>query len=92
VEITLLRHATLLVRLNGKTLLVDSMLDPPGPITMTAEDVARVCRHAPEAVVAVHVEAINHCLLGRVEPRSCLKREGLSEQTLIPADGERMCF
>jgi hypothetical protein len=60
---------------------------------MAAEDVARVCRHAPEAaVVAVHVEAINHCLLARDEPRSCLKREGLSEHTLIPADGERMSF
>ena len=37
------------------------------PIVMTAEDVAAVARHAPgRAVVAVHLEAINHCL----EPRS----------------------
>ena len=63
------------------------------PITMTAEDVARVCRHAPEAaVVAVHMDAINHCLLTRDELCSYLEREGLSEQTLIPADGERMSF
>lgn len=61
------------------------------PITMTAEDVARVCRHAPEAaVVAVHMEAINHCLLTRNELRSYLEHEDLAEQTLIPADGERM--
>ena len=63
------------------------------PITMTAEDVARVCRHAPgAAVVAVHMEAINHCLLARDELRSYLERVGLSEQTLIPLDDERMSF
>jgi L-ascorbate metabolism protein UlaG (beta-lactamase superfamily) len=63
------------------------------PITMTAEDVARVCRHAPgAAVVAVHMEAINHCLLARDELRSYLERVGLSEQALIPLDDERMSF
>lgn len=63
------------------------------PITMTAEDVARVCRRTPEAaVVAVHMEAINHCLLTRDDLRSRLEREGLTEQILIPADGERMRF
>lgn len=63
------------------------------PITMTAEDVVEVCRHAPEAtVVAVHLEAINHCLLTRGDLRSHLKREGLSGQVSIPADGERMAF
>src|SRR5205814_6384717 len=36
------------------------------PITMTAADVIRVCRAAPEAkVIAVHMEAMNHCLLTR---------------------------
>ena len=36
------------------------------PIVMTADDVVAVTRHAPGAhVVAVHLEAINHCL----EPR-----------------------
>jgi hypothetical protein len=60
---------------------------------MTAEDVARVCRHFPEAgVVAARMEAINHYLLARGELRSYLKREDLSEQTLIPADGERTSF
>jgi L-ascorbate metabolism protein UlaG (beta-lactamase superfamily) len=63
------------------------------PITMTAQDVARVCRHAPEtAVVAVHMEAINHCLLARDKLRSYLEGEDLSEQTLIPGDGERISF
>src|SRR5438045_2587910 len=38
------------------------------PITMTAGDIIRVCRAAPHAqVAAVHMEAINHCLLTRKE-------------------------
>jgi L-ascorbate metabolism protein UlaG (beta-lactamase superfamily) len=50
------------------------------PIVMTAEDVAAVARHAPEAhVVAVHLEAINHCL----EPRAALRDLPVS----VPADG-----
>ncbi len=58
------------------------------PITMTAGDVARVCRAAPgAAVIAVHMEAINHCLLTRMELAEHLDREGLSGRVSIPADG-----
>lgn len=58
------------------------------PITMTAEDVAEVCQAAPEArVIAVHMEAINHCLLTRAELAEALDEQGLSERVEIPADG-----
>jgi L-ascorbate metabolism protein UlaG (beta-lactamase superfamily) len=61
------------------------------PITMTAEDVARVCHALPDAlVVAVHMEAINHCLLTRDELREKLQREGLAQRVEIPADGETL--
>jgi L-ascorbate metabolism protein UlaG (beta-lactamase superfamily) len=50
------------------------------PIVMTAEDVATVARHVlPARVVAVHLEAINHCL----EPRAALHDLPVS----VPADG-----
>jgi len=50
------------------------------PIVMTAEDVAAVARYAPAAhVVAVHLEAINHCL----EPRAALADLPIN----VPADG-----
>ena len=63
------------------------------PITMTAGDVAEVVRHAGGAtVVAVHMEAINHCLLGREELRSSLVELGASEVVSIPEDGERIAF
>ncbi len=87
VEAALDEHEPRIVVVNAGA----ARFDVGDPITMTAEDVAWVRRHAPEAaVVAVHMEAINHCLLARDELRSCLGREGLSEQTLIPEDGERM--
>jgi L-ascorbate metabolism protein UlaG (beta-lactamase superfamily) len=61
------------------------------PITMTTEDVVRVCRAAPEAlVVAVHMEAINHCLLTRDELGEELRREGPAGRVHIPADGETL--
>lgn len=59
------------------------------PITMTAADVAAVCRELPNAqVIAVHMEAINHCLLSRADLRRELEAQGLSDRVLIPADGE----
>jgi L-ascorbate metabolism protein UlaG (beta-lactamase superfamily) len=61
------------------------------PITMTAEDVASVCRAVPDAlVVAVHMEAINHCLLIRSELAQELDSEGLAGRVEIPADGETL--
>lgn len=59
------------------------------PITMTAEDVARVCHALPEArVVAVHMEAINHCLLTRSGLEDELRKENLAGRVEIPTDGE----
>ena len=61
------------------------------PITMTAEDVAKVCQTAPEArVIAVHMEAINHCLLTRHELAEFLDEQGLAGRVEIPADGESL--
>jgi len=63
------------------------------PITMTSEDVIQVCRHAPfTRVVAVHMEAWNHCLLTRAELKGAAAAEGLAGQVHIPEDGEWMSF
>jgi hypothetical protein len=60
-----------------------------GPITMTADDVIATCQAAPEAqVVAVHMEAINHCLLTRADLAFQLEAARVSEQVSIPNDGE----
>ncbi|HET9222488.1 MAG TPA: MBL fold metallo-hydrolase [Roseiflexaceae bacterium] len=58
------------------------------PITMTADDVAQVCHALPTAqVIAVHMEAINHCLLTRAQLSVRLEEQGLASRVLIPGDG-----
>jgi len=64
-----------------------------GPITMTAADVVRVCRTAPHAtVVAVHMGALNHCPLGRVDLGLALDEADVLSQVWIPANGESLTF
>jgi L-ascorbate metabolism protein UlaG (beta-lactamase superfamily) len=59
------------------------------PITMTAECVITVCRSAPNAqVVAVHMEAINHCLLTRADLAFQLEAARVNQQVSIPNDGD----
>ena len=59
------------------------------PITMTKEGVDEVCRAVPEAkVIAVHMNAINDCLLSRADLRSYLIDQGLENHVKIPADGK----
>jgi L-ascorbate metabolism protein UlaG (beta-lactamase superfamily) len=60
-----------------------------GPITMDVDDVVNVCRAAPQAtVVAVHMEAINHCVLTRDALRAGLTQSAVRSTVLIPRDGE----
>jgi L-ascorbate metabolism protein UlaG (beta-lactamase superfamily) len=62
-----------------------------GTITMEAADVAAVAEAAPEArVVAVHLEAINHCLETRAELAAAVAAAGLGGRVAIPADGESL--
>ncbi|HLO02029.1 MAG TPA: MBL fold metallo-hydrolase, partial [Symbiobacteriaceae bacterium] len=63
------------------------------PITMDGLDIARVCATAPEAaVIATHMDTINHCLLTREGLRADLTKRGLVDRVLIPADGETLSF
>ncbi len=62
-----------------------------GPITMTAQDVVQVCEAAPGAkIIAVHMEAINHCVLTRDDLRSYLDGRGLGGRVEIPDDGTEL--
>ncbi|HEV2116521.1 MAG TPA: MBL fold metallo-hydrolase [Terriglobales bacterium] len=59
------------------------------PITMTAADVISVCRAALQAkVIAVHMEAINHCLLTRQQLAGEVQAAGTRQQVLLPNDGD----
>ena len=58
-------------------------------ITMDSDDVVSLCRYAPYArVVAVHMDAINHCLVKRTDLQSRLDSSGLNAQVIIPEDGD----
>lgn len=60
-----------------------------GLIIMGLGDVVEVCRAAPGAtVIAVHMEAVNHCLLTRADLREGLRRAGVRSTVHIPRDGE----
>ncbi|WP_145407316.1 MBL fold metallo-hydrolase [Paenibacillus xylanexedens] len=63
------------------------------PITMDEHDVVAVKQHAPSAhVIAVHMDAINHCVVSRADLTSHLASEQLDGQVLIPRDGESFEF
>jgi L-ascorbate metabolism protein UlaG (beta-lactamase superfamily) len=58
------------------------------PLVMTTDDVVAVARHAPGArVVAVHLEAINHCPQTRADLHQRLHDEKLTDQVTVPEDG-----
>jgi L-ascorbate metabolism protein UlaG (beta-lactamase superfamily) len=58
------------------------------PIVMTSHDVVAVARRAAGArVVAVHLDAINHCVQTRADLHQCLHDEGLTERVTVPEDG-----
>jgi L-ascorbate metabolism protein UlaG (beta-lactamase superfamily) len=54
-----------------------------GPIVMGIEDVREVAARVP-VVVAVHLEALNHCFLGRAALRDAVPG------VLVPEDGETL--
>lgn len=68
--------------------------DFPQSIIMGAQDVLRATQEAPDAaVVAVHMDAINHCILHRDDLRDYLKARGVEASRVhVPADGETLHF
>jgi L-ascorbate metabolism protein UlaG (beta-lactamase superfamily) len=69
----------------------DARINGVGSIIMGKDDVLAVCRAAPSAaIVATHMEAVNHAVLGRAELHDFLAAHGLEERVAIPADGETL--
>ncbi|HMN98231.1 MAG TPA: MBL fold metallo-hydrolase [Miltoncostaeaceae bacterium] len=60
-----------------------------GTVTMEAADVVAVAAAAPRArVVAVHMEAINHCVETRAALAAAVADAGVGDRVLIPSDGD----
>jgi len=67
-------------------------LDLGRPILMPLQELLDFIRTAPGKVIAVHMDAFNHCLTTRDILREAVSKEGLSGKVMIPADGELMEF
>jgi L-ascorbate metabolism protein UlaG (beta-lactamase superfamily) len=58
------------------------------PIVMDADDVVAVARRVPQArVVAVHLDAINHCVQTRADMHQRLHEQALTDRVTVPEDG-----
>lgn len=63
------------------------------PITMTKEDIYQTYMEAQQSTIIVsHMEAVNHCLLTRQELKAFIDEKGLSNNILVPNDGESITF
>lgn len=63
------------------------------PISMTVEDVIATAHAAPVAtVVSIHLEALSHCPMTRVELTDALRGVDLGSRVLVPRDGDRLTF
>jgi L-ascorbate metabolism protein UlaG (beta-lactamase superfamily) len=67
-----------------------AVIDFGKPILMPLNEQLDFIRTAPGKVIAVHLDAFNHCLTTRDILRNAVSKEGLSDKVMIPADGELM--
>ena len=65
-------------------------LDFGNPILMPMNEQLDFIRTVPGKVIAVHLDAFNHCLTTREILRDAVSKEGLSGKVMIPEDGELM--
>ncbi|GAB4581678.1 MAG: hypothetical protein Fur0022_44270 [Anaerolineales bacterium] len=84
-HIQLIRNAPLRITYAGHLFLAD----PCELIIMDIDQTLTVCRTAPRAkVVAIHLEALDHCTVSRKVLRQTAAEAGLAEQLVVLADGE----
>ena len=69
-----------------------AILDFGKPILMPIHEQLDFIKAASGKVVAVHLDAFNHCLTSREILKEAAMKEGLSDKLVIPADGEFMEF
>jgi L-ascorbate metabolism protein UlaG (beta-lactamase superfamily) len=63
------------------------------PIIMGKQDTLQAAKAAPKAaIVAVHMDSVNHMSLSRKELREFVQEKKIQDRVLIPEDGEAMQF
>ena len=62
-------------------------------IIMGTEDVTKAAQFLPQSkIVAVHMDAINHCTVSRKHMREFVSIMHLTDRVFIPNDGETINF
>lgn len=62
-------------------------------IIMGTADAGKAAAEAPDAkIIAVHMDAINHCTVSRRDMRDFIAAAQLEDQVLVPDDGETIDF
>jgi L-ascorbate metabolism protein UlaG (beta-lactamase superfamily) len=65
-----------------------AQLDIGSPILMKLEEQLEFARLAPGRVIAVHLEALDHCGITRAKLKEALRAAGALDRVDIPADGQ----
>jgi hypothetical protein len=65
-----------------------AQLDIGSPILMTVEEQLEFVHLAPGRVIAVHLEALDHCAITRAKLRRALTAARALDHVHIPADGQ----
>ncbi|MDN3523009.1 MBL fold metallo-hydrolase [Halomonas ramblicola] len=85
VQDSLAQHQPDVVILNAG----DAQIPALGSIIMGKQDVHEVYRAAPgAALIATHMESVNHATLTRDELRAFAAEKGMADHLLVPEDGE----
>ncbi|WP_419869769.1 MBL fold metallo-hydrolase [Chryseobacterium sp. CT-SW4] len=64
-----------------------------GGIIFGKEDVLKVAQISPKStIIAIHMEALNHCTLSRKELKEYVNEKGISSKVIIPEDGDTINF
>ncbi|KIH70861.1 MBL fold metallo-hydrolase [Salinicoccus roseus] len=86
VEKTLHTHKPEVIVVNAG----DNQFLEGGSLVMDEEDVLKVHQTAPDAkIISVHMEAVNHWALSRQELKDYAEEKGMSDNLLVPDDGEQ---
>lgn len=91
VDKALQKHKPDVVILNTGSALVKGW--EQHPIIMGKQDTLHATKAAPNAaILAIHMDSVNHMSLSRQELREFLQENKIQERVLIPEDGEVMNF
>jgi L-ascorbate metabolism protein UlaG (beta-lactamase superfamily) len=91
VDQALKQHKPDVVILNTGSALMSGFEEHP--IIMGKQDTLQATKAAPKAaIVAVHMDSVNHMSLSRKELREFVEEKKIQDRVMIPEDGEAMKF